>query len=113
MKFCVSLLSRAVAVVTLFSAVAGCAGSIDPGAVTGSGGTGVASCGGASGTSTLATFANVKDVVNNTCFGSDCHIQGDQQPYLLALGAAPMADADLYNKLTTYKTTLCGGRMLV
>jgi hypothetical protein len=73
----------------------------------------MASCGGASGTSTLANFANVKDVVNNGCFGSDCHIQGDQQPWLLALGAAPLSDSDLYKKLTTYKTTLCGGRALV
>jgi hypothetical protein len=73
----------------------------------------MASCGGASGTSALATFANVKDVVNNTCFGSDCHTQGDREPFLLALGAAPLSDADLYKKLTTYKTSMCGARMLV
>jgi hypothetical protein len=61
----------------------------------------------------LANWANVKDVVNNTCFGSDCHTTGDQQPFLLGLSAAPLADADLYSKLTTYKTTLCGQRALV
>ena len=71
------------------------------------------SCGGASGTSTLATWANVRDVVDNTCFGSDCHVQGERTPTLLGLNSAPRSDADLYDTLTTYTTTLCGKRALV
>jgi hypothetical protein len=71
-------------------------------------------CAGSSGTSALATWANVRDVVDNTCFGSDCHIQGDREPYLLGLSAAPLGDAALYTKLTTYTTTtLCMTRPLV
>jgi len=69
--------------------------------------------GGSSGTSGLATWANLRDVVDNTCFGSDCHVQGDRQPFLLALSAAPLSDADLYSKLTTYKAPMCGNRVLV
>jgi len=71
------------------------------------------SCGGASGTSPLATWANVRDVVDNTCFGSDCHTQGDRKPTLLGLNSVPLSDADLYSTLTTYKTTECGQRQLV
>jgi len=71
-------------------------------------------CGGASGTSTLATWANLRDVVDNSCHGSECHTTGENQPYLLATGAVPLSDTDLYNKLTTYKTTTsCGMKMLV
>jgi hypothetical protein len=85
------------------------AGQID----TGAGGSGMISCGGSSGTSTLATWANVHDVVDNTCFGSDCHTQGDREPILLGLSSAALSDADLYNKLTGYRTALCQQRMLV
>jgi len=81
------------------------------GSVSGSGG--ATASGGASGTTGLATWANLRDVVDNTCFGSDCHVQGDRQPYLLALSAAPLSDADLYAKLTTYKAAMCGNRVLV
>jgi hypothetical protein len=108
MKVCVLFIARAFLVFALLSAVAACPGSLEPGLVGNS-----ASCGGSSGTSTLATFANVKEVVNNTCFGSDCHVQGDREPYLLALSAAPLSDAALYTKLTTYTTTLCMQRPLV
>src|SRR5262245_6826995 len=104
MKSCVSFLARALVVVALLSTLAACPGTIDDP---------VASCGGSSGTSALATWANVRDVVDNTRFGSDCHTQGDRQPTLLGLSSAPLPDADLYNKLTTYKTTKCGQRMLV
>jgi hypothetical protein len=117
MKVCVSYLVRAIPAFALLSAVTGCPGALDSGTgslgAAGGGGSGVVACGGASGTSTLATWANVKDVVNNGCFGSDCHIQGDRQPYLLGLNAAPLTDAALYSKLTTYTTTLCGARPLV
>jgi len=108
---------------------ASCAGSTDvqvgsgghsgtgSGGNTGTGGTVSCAAGGSSGTSALATWDNVKDVVSGGnpggCYGSDCHIQGDRQPYLLALAAAPLSDADLYNKLTTYKTMKCGQRLLV
>jgi hypothetical protein len=75
-------------------------------------------CGGSSGTSTLATWANVSDVVNGNnggkgCFGPDCHVTGDHEPYMIGIGSVPLADADLYRKLTTYKTTTCGARQLV
>jgi len=87
-------------------------GKIDTGSGGGSG-TGMISCGGSSGASTLATWANVKDVVNNTCFGSDCHTTGDREPILLALESKPLTDDQLYSKLTTYKTVKCGQRALV
>jgi len=112
MKVCVSFFARAVLVLALLSAVAACPGTIDPG-VGGSSGSGVVSCGGASGTSALATWANLRDVVDNTCFGSDCHVQGERTPTLLGLNSAPLSDADLYKTLTTYTTTLCGKRALV
>jgi hypothetical protein len=89
----------------------GSGGKGSGGSVSGSGGA-VAS-GGSSGTPGLATWANLRDVVDNTCFGSDCHVQGDRQPFLLALSAAPLSDADLYSKLTTYKAAMCGNRVLV
>lgn len=78
----------------------------------------VYACAGSSGTSTLGTWANVRDVINGEmtgkgCYGSDCHTQGDREPYLLALESAPLPEADLYAKLTTYKTTKCGQRPLV
>jgi len=86
-------------------------GNVDPGV------SAMVSCGGSSGTSALATWANVRDVVDGQitggCYGSDCHVQGDREPYLLALQAIPLSDADLYNKLTSYKTVLCGQRVLV
>ena len=103
MKVCVLFFARTVLVLALLSVVAACPGTIDPGT----------SCGGSSGTSTLANWANLRDVVDNTCFGSDCHTQGDRQPYMLGLSAAPLADTDLYTKLTTYTTAKCGQRMLV
>jgi hypothetical protein len=78
--------------------------------------TGMASCGGASGTSPLATWANIRDLIEvgqpGGCYGSDCHRQGEREPILLG-AAAPLSDAALYDKLMTYKTNLCGKRMLV
>jgi hypothetical protein len=118
MKVCVSFLARAIPVFALLCAVAGCPGALDPGSVggagsSGGGGTGMVACGGSSGTSTLATWANVKDVVNNTCFGADCHVQGEQAPTLLGLNAAPLSDTALYSALTTFTSTMCGQRLLV
>jgi hypothetical protein len=113
MRVCVSFFARAIPVFALLPVVAGCPGALDTSGSGGGGGTAMAACAGSSGTSTLATWANVRDVVDNTCFGSDCHIQGDRQPTLLALSAAPLPDATLYTTLTTYKTTLCGQRSLV
>jgi hypothetical protein len=78
----------------------------------GSGGSGMASCGGASGTSDKATWANVRDVVDNSCWGSDCHRSGEREPILLGT-TAPLSDADLYSKLTTYKPIKCMDRVLV
>jgi hypothetical protein len=76
------------------------------------------SCGGSSGAA-LATWANVRDVIEGStpppmgCFGADCHTQGDREPILLGLNTAPLSDADLYAKLTTFRTTKCGKRVLV
>jgi len=67
------------------------------------------SCGGSSGTSTLATWANVRDVVD-TCSGSDCH--ESREPLMVGSGA-PLSDAALYTKLTTYKPVKCGSRVMV
>ena len=39
--------------------------------------------------------------------------KGEPTPTLLAISSAPLSDADLYNTLTTYKTTKCGQRVLV
>jgi hypothetical protein len=106
---------RLVVILAALGAVGAClpeGGHIDTGSG-GSSGTGMIACGGSSGTSALATWANVRDVVDNTCFGSDCHVKGDREPFLLALSAAPLSDADLYAKLTTYKTAKCGQRTLV
>jgi hypothetical protein len=114
MKACVAILARTIFVLALLFTAAGCAGGLDPGALGGGGsGGGMVNCGGSSGTSTLATWANVRDVVDNTCFGSDCHVQGEREPILLGLNSAPLSDTALYAKLTGYKTTLCGQRMLV
>jgi hypothetical protein len=84
----------------------------------GSAGSGPVSCGGTGGTSDKATWANVRDIIApeaaiGGCFGQDCHTDGDRQPYLFGLNTAPLSDADLYNKLTTYKTMKCGQRVLV
>ena len=75
------------------------------------------SCGGSSGTSPLATWANVRDVIEGNgaigCFGADCHRQGEREPVMLGIGK-PLSDEALYGKLTTYQTTdKCGKRMLV
>jgi len=85
----------------------------------GTGGSGPVSCGGASGTSELATWANVRDIIEGSspppmgCFGADCHTAGDRKPTLLGLNSTPLSDAVLYDTLTTFKTTKCGKRVLV
>src|SRR6476620_8164613 len=107
---------RAFLIVVALGTIGAClpeGGKLDPGIGGGTAGTGPISCGGATGTSALATWANVRDVVDNTCFGSDCHTTGDRAPTLLAISSAPLSDADLYKTLTTYKTTKCGQRVLV
>ena len=67
------------------------------------------SCGDAGGASTLATWANVRDVVN-TCSGSDCH--ESREPIMIG-SPTPLSDAELYTKLTTYVAPQCGGRRFV
>jgi hypothetical protein len=47
------------------------------------------------------------------CFGSDCHTEGDREPFLLGLNSTPLGDAALHDKLTTYRTVKCGQRVLV
>src|SRR3954471_15308515 len=92
--------------------IGACAGGLDPGIGAG-GGSGMASCGGASGTSALATWANVRDVVDNTCFGSDCHVKGEREPFMLGVNSVPLSDAALYAKLTSFKADLCGNKLVV
>jgi hypothetical protein len=91
-------------------------GSPGAGGATGSGGTGMMSCAGSSGTSPLATWANVRDIIEvgqpGGCYGSDCHREGEREPILLAV-TGQLSDAALYDKLTTYKTNTCGKRVLV
>jgi len=116
MKVCVSLLARTFLVLALFSAVGACAGNIDSGSPGsgGSSGTGMVACGGSTATSALANWANVRDVVDNTCHGSDCHTKGERALVLLDTGSAPLSDTDLYNTLTTFHTdALCGSRVMV
>ena len=84
----------------------------------GSGGSAPVSCGGAGGTGDKATWANVRDILApdypiGGCFGADCHTEGDREPFLFGLNSAPLSDADLYRKLTTYRTVKCGQRLLV
>ena len=105
----------------LLAALGGCApaGELPTGAGgTGGGGGsmggmgGMVSCGGAPATSAKANWAGVREVVDLTCQGSDCHTQGDREPILFGI-AGPLSDSDLYTKLTTYKAARCADRMLV
>jgi hypothetical protein len=78
----------------------------------------VVACGGSGGTSPLATWANVRDVVEGngltySCHGAECHTEGEHEPILFGLNSASLSDAALYSKLTTYKTTKCGHRAMV
>jgi len=114
MRVFVSVFCRTFLVLAVLAPIAAClpeGGSLATGAG-GSGGSGMMSCGGSSGTSTLATWANVRDVVDNSCFGSDCHRQGEREPILLTT-TGTLSDADLYTKLTTYKPIKCADRVLV
>jgi hypothetical protein len=80
----------------------------------GAGGTGgpITCAGGSPGTSDKANWTTVRDVVDITCTGADCHATGDREPYMIGL-TGPLSDADLYNKLTTYKAAKCGDRVMV
>ncbi len=80
----------------------------------GTGGTdtgGTSATGGAGGTSTgsspLANFATIHDIVFSTCGGAGCHQPGNEPPALL------VDDAKLYSTLMTYVSKKCGGRPLV
>jgi hypothetical protein len=104
MKASVSVLVRTFLVVAMVVPLAACpAGGELPD------GGGPASCGGSSGTSALATWANVRDVVT-TCSGSDCH--ETREPLMIG-PTGDLSDAALYTKLTTFVAPLCGGRRLV
>ena len=115
MKICSSVvISRTFLILAALAPIAAClptGGSPGDGGTSGTGG-GMVSCGGSSGTSTLATWTSVRQVVDLTCQGSDCHTQGDREPFMIGL-MGPMADADLYNKLTTYKAVRCLNRPMV
>jgi len=85
----------------------------------GGGSGGPPACNGTPATSPLATWANVKEVVNGSdvtgggCYGLDCHTTNDRKPYLLAVGSSPLPDDELYTLLTTFKTETCAQRVLV
>jgi hypothetical protein len=106
MKVCVSVFCRTLLVVVMLVPHAACpaGGELPPDAG------GMVSCGGSSGTSTLATWANVRDVVDNTCAGSDCH--ETREPLMIG-STGPLSDTALYSKLTTYVAPQCGGRRMV
>jgi len=105
-------------ILVLLAALSGCpaTGEIP----TGTGGTGgggggsggMVACGGAPATSDKANWAGVREVVDLTCQGADCHAQGDREPILFGL-TGPLSDADLYTKLTTFKSARCMDRMMV
>jgi hypothetical protein len=100
-----SVVGRTFAIVAMLVPLAACpAGGELP-----DDGGGTVSCGGSSGTSALATWANVRDVVN-TCSGADCH--ESREPLMIG-SPTPLSDAALYSKLTTYVAPQCGGRKLV
>src|SRR3954471_6134814 len=103
---------RISSILAALGTIGACAGGLDPG-VGGSSGSGMVSCGGASGTSALATWANVRDVVDNTCHGSDCHTTGEREPFMLGVNSVPLSDAALYAKLTSFKADLCGNKLVV
>src|SRR5947208_1082127 len=95
-------------------AFTGCVSSFDTGSGTGGAnggpgtGGGPVSCGAGGSTadagSQLANFASVVETVNFYCGGSACHNAG-QAPDLFG--------GDLYTTLTTYKSAMCGNRVLV
>jgi hypothetical protein len=114
MKRCSSVLTRTFLILAVLVPIAAClptGGAVDDGGAGGTGG-GMVSCGGSSGTSTFATWTAVREVVDLTCQGSDCHTQGDREPYMIGMTGL-MSDADLYSKLTTYKAVRCMDRVMV
>lgn len=106
MKASVFVLVRTFVIVAMLVPLAACpaGGELPPD------GGGMVSCGGSSGTSTLATWANVRDVVDITCAGADCH--ETREPLMIGSPVA-LSDTAVYTKLTTYVAPQCGGRMLV
>lgn len=105
-------------IVVLLAALGACVptASLQDAGGTGGGGAagtgGMVACGGAPATSDKANWAGVREVVDLTCQGADCHAQGDREPILFGL-TGPLSDADLYTKLTTFKSARCMGRMMV
>jgi len=103
---------RTVAFLVVLGGLGACAGGVEsnPGEGGSSGQSGAgASCAsaGTGGSSGSATWSDVKTVVGFYCGGTDCHNSG-RMPNLF-----PDNDTTLYNTLTTYKVTKCGGRVLV
>jgi hypothetical protein len=56
-----------------------------------------------------ATFQTVRDTVDFYCGGSGCHGSGETAPNIYNVSS----DATLYKTLTTFKSVLCGNRVLV
>ena len=79
-------------IIALLAAFGGCAptGTIPTG-TGGTGGTGMVACGGSPGTSPKGNWAGVREVVDLSCQGSDCHTQGDREPILFGL-TGPLSD---------------------
>jgi len=100
-------------IIALLAAFGGCAptGTIPTG-TGGTGGTGMVACGGSPGTSPKGNWAGVREAVDLSCQGSDCHTQGDREPILFGL-TGPLSDDVLYTKLTTFVAARCMGRMMV
>ncbi len=91
--------------------MSGSAGQSGSGGRAGTGGASVTcgSGGATGGTSVMANWALVREIVI-TCAGADCH--ADREPKLLA-PAGQLSDADLYAKLTSHTSAKCGNRVLV
>lgn len=91
----------------------GSGGSASGGAGSGGSGSGGAGSGGAGsgGSGTPASFQFVKDVITFApCGGPSCHGAGENPP---AIYAEKDDDAKLYALLTTFKSTMCGNRVLI
>jgi hypothetical protein len=89
------------------SAVDGSTGGAGGAVPSGGAGGGDPGSGGGAGSAQPASFATVREIVNATCGGSDCHQPGGTPPALLT------DDARLYANLLSFVAKACGGHVLI
>jgi hypothetical protein len=114
MKGSVSVVSRTFLFLAVLAPLVAClpeGGMLETG-TGGTGGTGPINCGGAGGGGGKANWTSVREIVDLTCQGADCHTTGDREPYMIG-PAGLLSDTDLYSKLTTYKAKRCQDRVMV